>query len=114
MRRQLDEMLGQDFLRSTTLEWLEQFPRYLQGILQRISKLGQSRDRDVSATSIISRYWSMYRSVIDKEGGSSPSEQVIEFRWMIEELRVSLFAQQLGTKLPISEKRLQKAWDKVV
>jgi ATP-dependent helicase HrpA len=56
----------------------------------------------------------MYRSVIDKEGGSSPSEQVIEFRWMIEELRVSLFAQQLGTKLPISEKRLQKAWDKVV
>ena len=114
MRHQLDEMLGQDFLQSTTLEWLEQFPRYLQGILQRISKLGQSRDRDASATTIIARYWSMYRSVIDKEGGSSPSEQVIEFRWMIEELRVSLFAQQLGTKLPISEKRLQKAWDKVV
>ena len=114
MRHQLDEMLGQDFLQSTTLEWLEQFPRYLQGILQRISKLGQSRDRDASATSIIARYWSMYRSVIDKEGSSSPSEQVVEFRWMIEELRVSLFAQQLGTKLPISEKRLQKAWDKVV
>ena len=114
MRRQLDEMLGQDFLRSTTLEWLEQFPRYLQGILQRISKLGQSRDRDAAATETIARYWSMYQSVADNEGEPPLRERVIEFRWMIEELRVSLFAQQLGTKVPISEKRLQKVWDKVV
>ncbi len=55
MRHQLDEMLGQDFLQSTTLEWLEQFPRYLQGILQRISKLGQSRDRECFSQRLLSR-----------------------------------------------------------
>ncbi|MFT4712458.1 MAG: ATP-dependent helicase HrpA [Candidatus Azotimanducaceae bacterium] len=114
MRVQLNELLGQDFLGSISLAWLEQFPRYLQAIQHRLEKIGQAMDKDAASTETVARYWSMYRSHIAQDSEIAlRSAEAIEFRWMIEELRVSLFAQRLGTKMPISEKRIQRAWDKL-
>ena len=114
VRSQLNNLLEQGFLASTTLDWLEQFPRYLQGMLSRLDKMGETRDKDIASTEIIARYWAMYASRLGEWEIDAPNiGKLNEFRWLIEELRVSLFAQRLGTRVPISEKRIQKAWDKL-
>ena len=114
MRSQLDNLLEREFLETVSLEWLGQIPRYLQAMQYRLERLGQAMDKDAVATKTVARYWSMYRSLSPEEAARAGNSAVTDFRWMIEELRVSLFAQRLGTRMPVSEKRVQKAWDKLV
>lgn len=112
MRTQLNAMINSRFLVTTPYPWLQQFPRYLQGIELRLSKLGGTGlQKDISNIRSISRYFEMYsqrarqhyeREIIDP--------QLIKFRWMLEEFRVSLFAQKLGTALKVSPKILDQQW----
>lgn len=112
MRTQLNAMINARFLVSTPYPWLQQFPRYLQGIELRLSKLGGTGlKKDISNIRGISRYFELYsqrarqhyeREIIDP--------QLIKFRWMLEEYRVSLFAQKLGTALKVSPKILDQQW----
>jgi len=51
------------------------------------------------------------RSTKDRQAGKNTDPKIVEFRWMLEELRVSLFAQELRTPMPVSAKRLQKVWE---
>jgi ATP-dependent helicase HrpA len=54
------------------------------------------------------------RASRDKQAGKNTDPKMVEFRWMLEELRVSLFAQELRTPMPVSAKRLQKVWESML
>jgi len=97
---------------STPYPWLQQFPRYLQGMELRLSKLGGTGlKRDISNIRSISRYFAMYsQRALQHHEREIIDPQLVKFRWMLEEFRVSLFAQKLGTALKVSPKILDDQW----
>ncbi len=105
---QMDLLIGPGFLRSVPLAWLKQYPRYFKAIEYRLEKMQGNQDRDTESTKVVQGFCQR----LDDMRSYSPD--VEKYRWMIEELRVSLFAQPLGTHVPISAKRLEKEWQEVV
>ena len=110
IQSQLDHLIYEDFIYFTPLKSLSHFPRYLQGIELRLEKLQQAAERDRQYTNQISPYWTHFIELND-EYYAHPVFSL--YRWMLEEFRVSLFAQGLKTSMPVSEKRLQKQWQEV-
>jgi ATP-dependent helicase HrpA len=97
------------FLAETSWESLLSYPRYLEAILIRWKKLqagGLARDRELTST--INFFWTRYLDIRHKKPTASPYFEAV--RWLIEEYRVSLFAQQLRTATPVSDKRIREAW----
>lgn len=112
IKLQLKGLLNDQFL-STPWLWLKHYPRYLAAISHRIGKV-HSNSKEDSGMAEIERLWTQYDNLKQRHDQHSISDPEIErFRWMIEEYRVSLFAQQLGTAIPVSAKRLEKQWAKV-
>jgi len=112
LRGQLSHLVYKGFLAATPWERLNHLPRYLKAILRRLDKL--PNDRDARNMASLKECWEMYEKRLEKhrkEGIADPA--LTEIRWMIEELRVSLFAQELKTPYPVSVKRLLKAWESV-
>ncbi len=110
IRRQTQDLLSPNFLRDTPWMWLAEYPRYFQAMRSRIDKLksgGVPKDRKLSEPIVAA--WSSFQDVTAGSGAHTPttSAKLEELRWMIEELRVSVFAQQLGTKVSVSPKRVQ-------
>ncbi len=107
--QQLQRLMPKRFLALTPWTQLQHFPRYLKAITLRLDKLRTDPARDVSRLSELKpqeqRYW---RLVADRKG--AVDERMQEFRWLLEELRVSFFAQELRTPQPVSVKRLEKLW----
>jgi ATP-dependent helicase HrpA len=115
VRSQLAELLVEHFLVRVPWEWLRHFPRYLEAARIRLSKLGHGgspRDREAAAE-IATRHKAYQERRQDHERNNTQDAELELYRWMLEELRVSLFAQQLGTAIPVSIKRLDKQWEKV-
>lgn len=112
-REQLARLTEAGFLTATTWDWLQQFPRYFQGIALRIKKLaagGQARDQ--RAMSDIEPRWRKLLARLDADQQVGRHEpHFATCRWMLEELRVSLFAQELRTAIPISPQRWDKQWE---
>jgi len=104
---QLNELIYVDFINDVQLDDLRQYPRYLKAILKRIEKMKQNPQKDRILRLEIEPLWKRYLEQKEKQGLTN---QLREFRWMLEELRVSLFAQDLGTAFPVSSKRLDKTW----
>jgi ATP-dependent helicase HrpA len=115
LQEQRKHLFADDFLMEVPWMWLQHFPRYLQAMELRVEKWqtgAQQRDREASAQ--VSHYWQQFlHRQADLEQRHRYSPELIEYRWMIEEFRVSLFAQQLGTATKISAQRLDKQWEKV-
>jgi ATP-dependent helicase HrpA len=115
IRQQLAHLMPPGFLTSTPWRWLQQYPRYLQAIRIRLEKLsgdGLARDRRHAAE--IAPCWEAYLDLHRRQTEQGRVEpQLSEHRWLLEEYRVSLFAQQLGTAVPVSRKRLDAAWKQV-
>jgi ATP-dependent helicase HrpA len=109
IRSQLAWLTPAGFLLTTPRERLQEFPRYLQAIEQRLEKLGRDVGRDAQLVAQIVPIETRYRARVKTERGLIPPG-TDEFRWMLEEFRVSLFAQQLGTRSRISARRLEEAW----
>ena len=109
IRAQLAWLVPAGFLLTTPWERLKDFPRYMQTIEQRLEKLGRDPRRDAQLAGEIAPLEARYRERVRAERGSRP-QAADEFRWMLEELRVSLFAQQLKTRVPVSARRLADAW----
>ena len=101
IRQQLDGLLGMDFPRHVPRQWLRQYPRFLKAIKYRLDKLQGNLVRDREATQEIARY-------TERLEQDTPSDDARHFRWMLEEYRVSLFAQVLGTSIPVSARRMDK------
>jgi len=114
--RQLDLLTRPGFLVDTPWSWLQQFPRYFQAVVYRLDKLRHGgAARDAQGLTRLTPWLDQYerRANAHKRRGVVDQELIL-FRWMLEELRVSLFAQPLGTSIPVSPKRLEKQWAKVV
>jgi len=100
------------FLARTPWERLEHIPRYLKGYALRLQKYRGNPERDQKHAGNVATLWNNYegRLEADRDAGRA-DPKLEEFRWLIEELRISLFAQELRTPFPVSAKRLQKFWD---
>ncbi|MGW6624617.1 ATP-dependent RNA helicase HrpA [Nocardia sp. NPDC055002] len=110
VRQQLDDLLFSGFVAEWGRVRLRELPRYLLAAAQRLESLPGSAVRDRQAMVEVDRMLAAY----DKLVGALPparknARDVTEIWWMIEELRVSLFAQKLGTPYPVSAKRIEKA-----
>lgn len=109
IQEQLKYLLYPGFIHHTAMEWLREYPRYLKAINLRLEKLPVAASRDRQHMLEIKPLWQKYlerKARHEKQGIVDP--ELEKYRWMIEELRVSLFAQELGTKMPVSVKRLEK------
>lgn len=111
IRAQLDHLFRANFLRSIAFANLRHYPRYLKAIRLRQEKLAGNYQRDRQLMQEIDAHWQRIVAVLAEESKVSPwDERFQTYRWMVEEWRVSVFAQQLGTAQPVSEKRLDKLW----
>jgi ATP-dependent helicase HrpA len=110
--QQLQRLLPKRFLAATPWARLQHVPRYLKGIVLRLDKLRADPARDTARLAELrpqeQRYW---RLVAERKG--AVDERMEDFRWLLEELRVSFFAQELRTPQPVSVKRLEKVWSQL-
>ncbi|MFO7325039.1 MAG: ATP-dependent RNA helicase HrpA [Pseudomonadota bacterium] len=109
IRAQLEWLVPAGFLLVTPWERLREFPRYLQAIELRIDKALRDPRRDPQLAAQVAPLETRYRERVKAERGMIPPA-ADEFRWLLEELRVSLFAQQLRTRVTVSTRRLEQAW----
>ena len=107
--QQLQRMMPQRFMALTPWTQLQHYVRYLKAIVLRLEKYRADPARDAAKLLELKpqeqRYW---RLVAERKG--AVDDRMLEFRWLLEELRVSFFAQELRTPQPVSVKRLDKAW----
>jgi ATP-dependent helicase HrpA len=112
MQAQLQGLVHKRFLSDNEYSQLAHFPRYLKAINVRIEKLRADPARDARLMAEWQQAATPYlRAGKDRHAGKNTDPKLVEFRWMLEELRVSLFAQELRTPMPVSVKRLQKVWE---
>ncbi|MFO0857945.1 MAG: ATP-dependent RNA helicase HrpA [Phycisphaerales bacterium] len=121
MRDQFGRLMPQDFMVATPFEWLRHYPRYLQAMRLRMTRLfagggassGVAKDQKLmlEVQPFVKGFEEL--KLRQKELGLSPVK-VAEFGWHVEEYRVQLFAQELKTSVPVSGKRLQELWQVVV
>lgn len=106
---QLNELFCKDFLTTVPLSQLAHYPRYLKAIHYRLERYRDDPARDESRRADIERLAvPLMRARAARRG--QPDPRLDEFAWMLQELRVSLFAQQLRTPMPVSFKRLERVW----
>jgi ATP-dependent helicase HrpA len=114
MRAQLSRLIYPDFVTATGYRRLPQLTRYLRAIERRLDKLPENPARDAANMAVAQRVEQAYRqAVADLPPGRRTDPDVTEIRWMLEELRVSLFAQTLGTQGSVSETRILAALDRL-
>jgi ATP-dependent helicase HrpA len=114
IQQQLAYLFPKNFITVIDREWLEQYPRYLMGINKRVEKSKTNLTRDRQLKIEFSRLWDEYikrQKLLQKQ--HIDSEQLTHYRWMLEEYRISLFAQELKTRFPVSDKRLRKYWNEL-
>ena len=108
-QQQLQRLIPKQFLMATPWERLQHLARYCKAVTLRLDKYRADPARDAARATELrpleQRYW---RLVAERKG--AVDERMAEFRWLLEELRVSFFAQELRTPQPVSVKRLEKAW----
>jgi ATP-dependent helicase HrpA len=114
IKAQLKALLPSGFIVAMPYARLKNYPRYLKAIDVRISKFPSNPARDAQWQDTIANWWRAWSQRLDVDrarGVRNPKLE--EFRWMLEELRVSLWAQQLKTPYPVSFKRVEKAWEEI-
>ncbi len=112
IKAQCAELLPKDFIAAMPFERLAHFPRYLKAAALRVDKLRADPARDARlAQEFAALYKPWERERLARRKSGAPDPWLEDFRWLLEELRVALFAQELKTPMPVSVKRLQKAWD---
>ncbi|MHA4867340.1 ATP-dependent RNA helicase HrpA [Duganella sp. PWIR1] len=112
MQQQLQGLVHKRFLMENDYSQLSHFPRYLKAMNVRIEKLRGDPSRDTKLMAEWQQAATLYqRANREKSAGKNTDPKMVEFRWMLEELRVSLFAQELRTPMPVSAKRLLKVWE---
>ena len=112
---QLAQLFTPGFLVRTPWTWLMQFPRYTRAIVLRLQKLtsgGAARDQQL-LPQIVPRWQRGIERVRVHSERQIYDPELELYRWMTEELRVALFAQELGTIVSVSEKKVDKQWEKV-
>ena len=114
METQLGGLFATGFLYDTPWEWIVHFPRYLKALANRLERIDAHPAKDRRHTETLASL----AAPLDRRVAQRPDELALNpelqlYRWMLEELRVSFFAQALGTSLPVSVKRLAEQWESV-
>ncbi len=110
MQGQLQMLISKRFIADNDFTQLSHFPRYLKAMTVRMDKLRADPARDaklMAEWNAVAQPWQR----APRKTGPDADPKLGEFRWLLEELRVSLFAQELRTPMPVSAKRLQKVWE---
>jgi ATP-dependent helicase HrpA len=112
LREQLAHLVPPRFLRTTPARWLPHLPRFLKAMQARLAKLlNAGLVRDQAHMLEVRPRWRAYLERAAKHRRDNVVDPALaEYRWMLEELRVSLFAQELKTSIPVSPKRLDAQW----
>ncbi|WP_457110560.1 DUF3418 domain-containing protein [Marmoricola sp. URHA0025 HA25] len=109
MRQHLDRLVHRGFVEEAGSVALRSYPRYLAALAERRRRLDESPGRDLELMARVQEFqqgWDQRRAALPD--GRPPGEALERLRWMIEEYRVSLWAQHLGTPMPVSDTRLRK------
>jgi ATP-dependent helicase HrpA len=113
-KAQRDALVHPGFLAGTPWPQLAHLPRFLKALLRRLERHAQNPERDARHAAQVAAWWARWRERVERERGENERSRALEdFRWLLEELRVSLFAQELRTRVPVSLKRVEKAWDEL-
>jgi ATP-dependent helicase HrpA len=112
VNEQVAYLTGERFLSGTPWHWLSHYPRYFRAAQLRLEKLsGGGLPRDQERHAEFQLRWRAYLERAAQHGQQRILDaSLVEYRWMLEEYRVALFAQELGTAVPVSAKRLDKQW----
>ena len=112
MRSQLAYLVRKGFVTAAPFAWLRQYPRFLKGVQVRLHRLmNAGLARDAAAMAEVAPLWNNYLRRAEEHRRKGVHDPALEqYRWMVEELRVSLFAQELKTSIPVSVKRVQQQW----
>jgi ATP-dependent helicase HrpA len=114
IRAQLRELLPPGFLANVAFDRLKHYPRYLRAVAMRLDKIASNPERDANWQQQLARYWQTYQvRLVDDRARGVRDPKLEDLRWILEELRVSLWAQQLKTPYPVSFKRVEKYWSEV-
>ncbi|MDH5536090.1 MAG: DUF3418 domain-containing protein, partial [Betaproteobacteria bacterium] len=112
IRAQLSRLVGKGFMRDTPWERLAHVPRYLKAMQVRLDKYGKDPERDAKHAQSVGELTKRMDERLEKQKNAGTVDpRLAEFRWHLEELRVSLYAQELKTPYPVSYKRLDKIWN---
>lgn len=109
INQQLQNLIYPEYLQNTGLGQLRHYPRYLKGVLMRLQKHENNPGKDAQGRKILSPFMNKYLEEIEQwhELSEQQQEKLESCHWMLEEFRISLYAQELGTASSASEKRLQ-------
>ncbi|GGM90811.1 ATP-dependent helicase [Lentzea pudingi] len=113
IRAHLNSLVYKGFVTRTGYDRLPDLVRYLKGVTRRIEKLPENPRRDLEWTNTVHQVHAEYRELRAQTPADEPAPELDEIRWMIEELRLSYFAQTIKTRYTISDKRIYKALDAV-
>jgi ATP-dependent helicase HrpA len=115
IRRHLGHLLPPGFLAAAPYAWLCHFPRYLTAAKERFAKLARGgQARDAGWADELRPLWTAYLERAEAHRARGIVDPALEhYRWMLEEFRVSLFAQELKTSIPVSAQRLARQWERV-
>ena len=101
------------FVIETPVQWLKRYPVYLKALQQRLEKLPSQVGKDQQVSKLMTGYHKKRLELAQEFLSVENREALDHYRWMLEEFRVSQFAQTLGTQFPVSEKRLDRQLKKV-
>ena len=107
VENQLNLLIKKGFIASTPLECLMEYPRYLKAALMRLDKVNRDPISDKGRQRIIDEVSELYKNALSRYKNQDLPQDLQKVRWLIEELRVSYFAQQLGVKGPVSDRRIE-------
>ena len=114
IEKQVGRLVYKRFLAELPFDRLNQLPRYLKAAALRLDKLRVNAARDAASLAEYMPLWTNYeRRAAQLAKAGVNDDELEQFRWLLEELRVQLFAQELRTPVPVSVKRLQKMWEAV-
>lgn len=114
LKLQLSRLISQGSLIDIPRRWRTHLSRYLQGMHIRLNRAGIQVHKEQDTISELEDFWQRYvekAKTLKQEGRHS--DALVDFRWLIEEYRVSLFAQSLGTAERVSSQRLEKFWQEI-
>jgi len=116
INRQLARLFVPGMIFHTPMDWFTEYSRYLQAIEQRLEKAVLDPQKDRMLMAQLEAHETRLATYLEREGGRALLENAAlqHYRWALEEFRVSLFAQTLKTRFPVSDKRLNKFWTEVV
>ena len=113
IQQQMQRLFYKGMIYRTPVKWLQQYPRYMKAIAVRLEKVPAQVNKDRALIAELEPLQGRLDDRIEQLGAAEAAlnQGLQEYRWMLEELRISFFAQTLKTVMPVSAKRLNKQWE---